>query len=94
MKIFLDANILFSIKRPDWLEVFEQWLTLITVCPQTRLNTDVALAEKDRPILAAAIAGQCHYLVTGDKKDFAHLFGQTIVGVHILAPAELAEALL
>jgi hypothetical protein len=50
--------------------------------------------EKDRPILASAIAGECAYLVTGDRKDFGHLFGQTIEGVCILPPSDIAEKLL
>jgi len=54
----------------------------------------IELVEKDRPILASAIAGQCDYLVTGDRKDFGHLFGKSVQGVKVVSPAQLAEALL
>ena len=48
----------------------------------------VRLVEKDRPILAAAIAASLDCLVTGDKNHFAHLYGTTVSGVHILNPSD------
>ena len=130
MKIFLDANILFSgsntqsalhqllnllgqnhelatsyyaiaearrnitLKKNTWLNDFEELVSHFTLCPQGQLRKDIELVEKDRPILAAAITGECEYLVTGDRKDFGHLFGQTIEGVFVLPPSDLAEKLL
>ncbi len=52
-----------------------------------------ALAEKDRPILAAAISGRCAVLLTGDRRHFGPHFGKTLGGVAIHSPASLAEAL-
>lgn len=46
------------------------------------------LAEKDRPILAAAIASRSTHLVTGDLRHFGHLMGTAVGGVRILRPAD------
>ena len=51
----------------------------------------ISLAEKDRPILAAAIAGSVEYLVTGDRKHFGDFYGTAICGVRIMAPADFLE---
>jgi len=130
MKIFLDANVLFSAsnpdsametllgllreehtlcasayavteasrnirnKRPQWTEHFETLQKGVLLCPHGKLDVGIEIVEKDRPILASAIAGQCDYLVTGDRKDFGHLFGKSVQGVKVVSPAQLAEALL
>lgn len=52
-----------------------------------------ALAEKDRPILAAAIGARCAVLLTGDRRHFGPHFGKTLGGVEIHSPASLAESL-
>lgn len=51
------------------------------------------LAEKDRPILAAAIGGRCDALLTGDRRHFGPHFGKTLGGVAIHSPASLADSL-
>lgn len=51
------------------------------------------LAEKDRPILAAAIGGRCDVLLTGDRRHFGPHFGKTLGGVAIHSPVSLAVAL-
>lgn len=45
------------------------------------LPPEVGLPEKDRPILAAAVASRCSHLVTGDVRHFGHLFDTTVAGV-------------
>ena len=50
------------------------------------------LAPKDAPILAAALQGKTDIFVTGDRRDFGHLFGQDLQGVKILTPADALEA--
>lgn len=50
------------------------------------------LARKDAPVLAAALQGRVDIFVTGDRRDFGHLFGQVLRGVRILTPAEALEA--
>jgi uncharacterized protein len=46
------------------------------------------LPDKDVPILAAAIGARVAALVTGDRRDFGHLYGTTIEGMAVLTPAE------
>ena len=121
MKVFLDANILFSASFPkrllaDFLSGLERHAVLLTnvyaqteaernvaakapkrliayqelakrlqVVPLLVFGLDVEPAEKDRPILCGAIAAHADYLLTGDKKDFGHLYGNTIRGVKIVS---------
>jgi predicted nucleic acid-binding protein len=48
----------------------------------------IRLVEKDRPILAAAIAASADYLVTGDKSHFAHLYSTRVSGVCVIHPTD------
>ena len=57
------------------------------------LDLPVTIKSKDVPILGSAIAQQCTYLLTGDKRDFGFLFGQTVAGVIVVSPKLLAEEL-
>ncbi len=45
------------------------------------------LRPKDAPILAAAAHAGADALVTGDARDFGALYGRTLRGVQVLAPA-------
>jgi uncharacterized protein len=56
------------------------------------LPAEVVLAEKDRPILAAAIAARATHFLTGDVSHFGKLFGKAVMGVKIMRPAEYLEA--
>ncbi len=130
MKIFLDANVLFSAsnagsnihafihlisdahelvtsdyayeearrniyaKRKAWVPTFEVITKSITQLPSAPLYHDVVLVDKDRPILGAAIAHACDYLLTGDKKDFGHLYGTRIDTVTVIDYVRLAKILL
>lgn len=130
MKIFLDANVLFSAsnagsnihqfitlltqshqlvtsdyaheearrniqaKRAAWYATFEMLTASILQLPSAELHHDIELVEKDRPILGAAIAHECDYLLTGDKKDFGHLYGVTIATVTVIDFVELAKRVL
>jgi predicted nucleic acid-binding protein len=134
VRIFLDANILFSaaksagsiqrflallldaghecwvddyvltearrnleLKAPSGLAVLDRLLKRLRVAPVTQRGTQigesVALAEKDRPILAAAMHLACDVLVTGDKTHFGALYRRRIRGVTIHSPRSLAEEL-
>ncbi|MGL5834242.1 MAG: PIN domain-containing protein [Waterburya sp.] len=129
MKVFLDANILFSATAPKSnvaklidlvqehgqcvtspyaveearknlqlkqfgsLEIFELLLTTVTVSNKLVLDLPVTIKSKDIPILGSAIAQQCTYLLTGDKRDFGLFFGKTIAGVMVVSPKLLAEEL-
>jgi uncharacterized protein len=46
----------------------------------------IELAEKDRPIMQAAIAGEATHLITGDLAHFGRWFGDRIGGVLVMTP--------
>ena len=48
----------------------------------------LALPEKDRPIVIAALAAACTHLLTGDQRHFGDWFGKRIGGMLVLRPAE------
>jgi hypothetical protein len=54
----------------------------------------LAVPEKNRPVLAAAIRLECDALVTGDRTHFGAFYGKRLGGVAIHSPRSLAEALL
>ena len=128
MRIFLDANILFSAsfpkshlaeflaelqrhavlltnayakteaarniaaKQPKRLPAHEKFVASLELVTLQLFDPGVRLAEKDQPILCGAIAGGADFLLTGNKKDFGHLFGETVRGVKIVnAQMLLAE---
>jgi hypothetical protein len=135
MRIFLDANLLFSaaksdgairrlltlladaghechadayvveearrnlaLKAPGSLPVLDRLLGRVHVA-QVKLQAETTgapgtLAEKDRPVLAAAVHLGCDALVTGDRTHFGAFYGKTIGGVKIHSPRSLAEAVL
>ena len=134
MRVFLDANNLFSAAKSDgavrallhlladrghtcWVAdcvVIEArrnlaakggapLLTLDALLGRLRLAPGVAstegiegvdwLAEKDRPVLAAAIRLRCDVLVTGDRAHFGPGYGQSFHGVAVHSPRSLAERL-
>lgn len=129
MRIFFDANILFSAalsdgnmrilvdallkravcltnayaveearrnltaKAPSRLSAFEALAKQFVLVEQIAANLPVEVAMKDRPILGGAIACAASHLLTGDKRDFGALWGQTHEGVQIVSPRMLAEEL-
>ncbi len=120
MRVFLDANILFSAsftqsrladlldelqhhavlltndyarteaernvaaKLPKRLSAHRKFVSSLELVPTRLFALEFNLAKKDLPILCGAIAGKADFLVTGDKKDFGHLFGQTVRDVKIV----------
>ncbi len=134
MRIFLDANILFSAaksngavraflahlrtaghtlvadgyvagearrnieaKFPAAVGDFEALMEQVEAAAgiSVPLPSEIApeLPEKDRPVLAASIHQRCQILLTGDRKHFGPLYGQTIAGVEIHSPASFATQL-
>jgi predicted nucleic acid-binding protein len=134
MRIFLDANILFSAAKSDG--AIRRLLALLHeagheccadgfVIEEARRNLEVKmpgsqaaldavlsrvkvagavrhavipaaarkLAEKDQPVLAAAIRLGCEALLTGDRTHFGAWYGKQLGGVKIYSPRLLAEAL-
>ena len=135
MRIFLDANILFSAayRSDSRLRVFFELaaagrVTLATsrfAQEEARRNlaakrpaaladlvallaavetvreggpSEVAAAsvlpDKDAPILAAAIAARCDWLITGDAQHFGSLFGRRVGGVRVGTAVEALRAVL
>ena len=52
------------------------------------------LPLKDAPILAAAVHANADLLVTGDTRDFGHLFGTTLRGTRVVTPASAIDLVL
>ena len=129
VRIFLDANVLFSasrpgsafarliaaarrhasvltsdiacakarrnlaLERPGGLEAFEALLEELELVPSAVFPLPVALDEKDVPLLCAAIRARSDSFVTGDRRDFGHLFGTRVHGTQVITPRMLAEIL-
>ena len=130
MRVFLDANILFSASNPKWftrllldvlelhgelvtsefaaqearrnvaafsedlMDGLEDWFTRVHILADTgQALSPVELAEKDRPILDAAIAGNCTHLLTGDAKHFGIWMGKSLSGVKIVNQRMMSEEL-
>ena len=55
---------------------------------------NLPIAEKGKPILAAAINLDCRALITGDRTHFVPLFGKSVQDVTIYSPSLAAQALL
>jgi hypothetical protein len=49
---------------------------------------EVLLAEKDIPILLAALAAGASHLLTGDRRHFGPLLGHRVEGVLVQTPGE------
>ena len=135
MRIFLDANVIFSAAKSDGAvrELLERLIAAGHECcadgyvvEEARRNLDAKapggvaalekllprlqvagthpapaaldaapqLAEKDWPVLAAAIRLGCDALVTGDRSHFGALYGRKPGGVAVHSPRSLAEWLL
>jgi predicted nucleic acid-binding protein len=135
MRIFLDANVLFSAaksdgavrqllallidaghecwvdgyvveearrnllaKAPAGVQVLDAFLARMNLAaahpiPET-IEAALAVHEKDRPVLAAAIRLKCDALVTGDRTHFGAFYGSRLGGVAIHSPRSLGAALL
>lgn len=81
-----DRNLL----DPEQSVRLSRLLAALSLCndallPDT-LSDRLGLPEKDRPILAAALASGATHLLTGDTRHFGHLFETTVHGLLILPP--------
>jgi predicted nucleic acid-binding protein len=63
--------------------------TLVVPESAIPLPADLGLAQKDQPILKAAISAGATHLVTGDVQDFGRFFGRRVLGILIVPPADL-----
>ena len=71
------------------LTMFLSKIEIVPDCPDQILP--VKLAEKDLPILQAAIGHRADFLVTGDHRHFGALFGKNVGGVRIISPADVMK---
>jgi predicted nucleic acid-binding protein len=70
------------------LEQLVKRMEIVTAWQSVSLPRGVRLDDNDVPILLAAIEARATHLLTGDRKDFGHLYGKIVGGVEILPPAE------
>ena len=80
-----------AMDRPEAVTRLERLCKTITTvnAPQgLKLPANVQLDGKDQPILLAAIHGGADYLLAGDPRHFAHLYGKRIATVLVLRPAQ------
>jgi predicted nucleic acid-binding protein len=89
----LEAQRNIAMKRPTGAATLAALVQSIEVVPSLDAAVPVAIAAKDRPILATAIHSGCDLLVTGDRRHFGHLFGHTAGGVAIISLRDLADKL-
>lgn len=81
-----EARYNLEMKRSEALDRFRAIGALLEIVPEPgppelQLAANAGLPDKDIPILAAAIAARAECLVTGDRRDFGHLFGTRVSGV-------------
>jgi len=84
-------------KAPDKLSDLNMLAQQIEIFPEPHPQWVIRaerlpLSKKDAPVLAAALQGKVDIFVTGDRRDFGHLFGQVLEGVKILTPADAFDA--
>jgi hypothetical protein len=82
-----------NLSDPGQRRELEELLGSVEVVP-TAAPTDhplfltMELADKDRPVLLAAIGAGATHLLTGDFRHFGPYYGKKIEGVLVLPPGE------
>ena len=89
----IEAQRNLDAKRPNWRNGLSEVLSGIEIVPSVDASVPAEINDKDRPIVATAIKYHCNILLTGDKRDFGHLFGQAINRTKVLSPVMLNDAL-
>ena len=82
-----------QLKRTAWLSTFEALLREVETVPAVLFPLPVSIADKDAPLLCAAIRSGCQFFVTGDKRDFGHLYNHQVQGVEVVSLLRLAAIL-
>ena len=81
-----------NLSNPDQKQRLEHLLQKVQVVEATTIRStdlqDLELPDKDRPILAGAIAGNCTHLISGDFKHFGPHYGKHLEGILILPPSD------
>ena len=82
-----------ALKRDAWLPAFDALVPQLEVVPSMVFPLPVVLADKDVPLLCAAIRSRCELFVTGDRRDFGELMDRRVHGVRVVSPLRLAKLL-
>ena len=78
----------------DLIDGLEKWFARVHILADTgKASSPLELAEKDRPILDAAISGNCTHLLTGDARHFGMWMGKSVSGVKIVNQRMMTEEL-
>jgi predicted nucleic acid-binding protein len=80
-----------NLDTSERIERLEGLLQEVRLLPEVRdldLPPEIDLAEKDRPILAGALAVDAGHLITGDRQHFGRSFGQRLGGMLIVTPRD------
>lgn len=83
-----------NLTKPDQrkrLELLVAVIRQVAEANPANLPTDILLPEKDRPILAAAIASGATHLITGDRAHFGVWYGKRIGSLLVLPPAAYVD---
>lgn len=89
----IEARRNLDAKRPQWRDGLPDVMAGIEIVPSVDAPVPADINDKDRPILATAIKYRCDILLTGDKRDFGHLFGQTVSSTKVLSPVMVHDVL-
>lgn len=84
-----------NLNRREQHDALKRLLSDVRIVPEAdpTLPCPVALPDKDRPVLMAALACQADYLVTGDITHFGEHFGKSIQGLVVCPPRDFLGAI-
>ena len=81
-----------NLAEPEQLERLAGLLERVEVTSGGGIGPDdrqgIELPEKDWPIIGGAMAAGATHLITGDVRHFGRYFGQRILGVLVMPPAQ------
>ena len=81
-----------NLPDPEQSQRLERLLAEVERAPAASLDPSarqgVELREKDWPILGGALVAGATHLITGDVRDFGRYFGERVLGVTVLPPAD------
>ena len=82
-----------NLPEPTHIRRLDERLTATLLVPESPADRcPIDLADKDRPVLTAAMAAGATHLITGDSRHFGRYYGTTVGGVTIMRPASYLQA--
>lgn len=77
-----------NLDRQEQQDALTRFLGEVRVVPEAdpTIPCPIPLAEKDRPVLMAALSSEADYLVTGDLTHFGKYFGRKTRSLRICTP--------